>query len=266
MLLDRGAGVDAWLPRGTTLGNRLVNGEEGTCLWLASRELNDVGLVEILLSKGADPNYVPPNTGIRLMTNPFPSLLLTHYITAKDERLLIRICDSSYLATAQRIVEAGADVNYRCNKDGMTALHWTVFTGNIRLMQLLLLKGARLDIRTDKSSKEEMPLHIAASLDHVDRARTLISGGADINARSGLDETPLHIAVNHNAKQILALLLAQSPAPQILKDWGGRSPLDLARDQGKQEMAEMIEARLQQVREAEMVGSIVGTDCRENNI
>jgi ankyrin repeat protein len=148
----------------------------------------------------------------------------------------------------------------------MTALHWTVFTGNIRLMQLLLLKGARLDIRTDKSSKEEMPLHIAASLDHVDRARTLISGGADINARSGLDETPLHIAVNHNAKQILALLLAQSPAPQILKDWGGRSPLDLARDQGKQEMAEMIEARLQQVREAEMLGSIVGTDCRENNI
>ena len=61
-------------------------------------------------------------------------------------------------AVISTLIEAGTDVNV-CNGSGRTPLHWAVERGNLLAVQALLERGARLDIREEKTNM--IPLDIA---------------------------------------------------------------------------------------------------------
>lgn len=56
------------------------------------------------------------------------------------------------------LIDAGTDVNV-CNKNGRTPLHWAAERGNLSAVQTLLERGARTDIREEKTNMT--PLDIA---------------------------------------------------------------------------------------------------------
>jgi hypothetical protein len=92
-----------------------------------------------------------------------------------------------------------------------TALHvvadWPgFFPQGPQVVRLLLAAGADPDAR---SPGDETPLHWAASSDDVDVAAALIDGGADIEAPDGSIGTPLDNAIGYACWQVAALLVAR---------------------------------------------------------
>jgi uncharacterized protein len=92
-----------------------------------------------------------------------------------------------------------------------TALHvvadWPgYFPHGPQIVRLLLVAGADPDAR---SPGDETPLHWAASSDDADVAAALIDGGADIEAPDGSIGTPLDNAIGYACWHVAVLLAAR---------------------------------------------------------
>ena len=75
-----------------------------------------------------------------------------------------------------------------CGKHDPSALHNAAQRGDIELVKSLISKGANVNA---KNSIELTPLHLAAAFGHIEVVEYLISKGADINAKGPLGLTPL---------------------------------------------------------------------------
>jgi len=128
---------------------------------------NDPKSVQILLAAGADPNYALPD-GVKVL------------IVAAQHR--------STLA-AGVLVDGGADPNV-ADREGNAPLHTAAQVGDLELVNKLLAKGSKLNVRTAKNDSvargpfgrvagEQTPLMVAAKANHPDVMRALIAAGAD---------------------------------------------------------------------------------------
>jgi ankyrin repeat protein len=113
------------------------------------------------------------------------------------------------------LIEQGADVNAK-DIDDLAPLHHAAWKGDKKCVELLLAKGAAVDIRGGKESllgifdifvlvpayilapsSNETPLHIAAQQGHLEVVKVLLDHGADINAKRSDGETPLLLAFTY---------------------------------------------------------------------
>ena len=85
------------------------------------------------------------------------------------------------------------------------------------------------------------PLHWAAQEGHAEIAEYLISEGAriDVKDKPLLGCTPLHVAVGCGQETVVRVLL-DSGASLDVRDEQGRTPLDTAIQNGREEIAEML--------------------------
>ncbi len=101
---------------------------------------------------------------------------------------------------------------------------------SLAMMQLLLQNGASPNGCVGKDHQhngETRPLVSvlrSSGRDKLDRARALISKGADIASSSPMGYTPLHVAAETKSKQMTELLLKRGANPNAL-DSRGRTPL-----------------------------------------
>ncbi|GAH12048.1 unnamed protein product, partial [marine sediment metagenome] len=94
--------------------------------------------------------------------------------------------------------------------------------------EFLVSEGADVNA---KSYFNSTPLHFAAYEGHKDVAKLLIAKGADVNAKNRNGWTPLHRAAWQGHKDIVELLIAEGTDVNV-KDNKGRSLLSLAKDKG----------------------------------
>ncbi|HPC96208.1 MAG TPA: ankyrin repeat domain-containing protein [Sedimentisphaerales bacterium] len=160
------------------------------------------------------------------------------------------------IATAKTLIANGTDVNAkdtsRLETMGMTALHYAVMNGHKDIVELLIASGADLNIKSQEGDtpvdlavlyslrpqgKEIFRLlvekgarvsaiHAAAYLGDVDKLRTLLDQGTNVDARWDRDTTPLFFAViggQHEAARLLIDRGADINARQM------NSPLPLLR-------------------------------------
>jgi ankyrin repeat protein len=73
------------------------------------------------------------------------------------------------------------------------------------VLERLLAAGADKEARTNK---ESTPLHIAAQNGHEQVLERLLAAGADKEARTNTDYTPLHLAAEKGHEQVVERLLA----------------------------------------------------------
>jgi len=110
------------------------------------------------------------------------------------------------------------EVKKLLNKDNInqkagpwTLLHSTVFSDLPRMTECLCEHGADVNA---KGGDNETPLHVASTRKRIEVARVLLAYGADIHAKDSTGTTPLDCAKSAKDDEMIALL-QNSPARKI---------------------------------------------------
>ena len=107
--------------------------------------------------------------------------------------------------------------------DDWTSLHMASSEGHSSITELLLLHECEID---PKSSIGRTPLHIAA-LRGYHRIVVLLVKGADVNKLDASDNTPLHYASEFGSLECVMVLL-ESRADILIKNCNGFIPSDIS--------------------------------------
>lgn len=86
-----------------------------------------------------------------------------------------------------QVLLTGAD------EDGYTAMHRAAYNNRGAMLRYLLLQGAGGCVHA-RTVDGWTPLHSAARWGQVEAVQLLLSNGADINATTSGQQTPLHLA------------------------------------------------------------------------
>jgi uncharacterized protein len=114
--------------------------------------------------------------------------------------------------------------------DGFSALHLAVFAEQQDAAQLLIDRGADVNVRSTGEIARVPPLGTAAFIRSVPLARLLLDAGADVNGQGEGGFTALHTAVQ-NGDDELARLLLERGADANLPTAEGKRPADLAQSE-----------------------------------
>jgi ankyrin repeat protein len=125
--------------------------------------------------------------------------------------------------------------------DGWTALHLAAAFGTPQAVQLLLLRGAKVDA-ISANPQQNQPLHAALALGrNPDTIRILLSHGADPNATQARGFTALFSAAAANRRDLAELLIAHGANPAHRDDLN-QSSACFARERGHTELADWLDS------------------------
>jgi ankyrin repeat protein len=139
-------------------------------------------------------------------------------------------------ATATALL-ADADVA-AAQGDGSTALHWAVYWDQLELTQQLLAKGADVQAATRLNAT---PLYLAAVNGNAAMLRVLLEAGADATLtvlENG--ETPLMFAARSGNTEAVTVLLDAGSAIDAKDDYRGATPLLWAAEQDHADVVQLL--------------------------
>ena len=123
------------------------------------------------------------------------------------------------------ILEDMQNINHQSFDWEETALHKAIKNGHKHIVQLLLAKGASIEVT---NCYNETPLHYAASKGCTSIVELLLSKGASVEARGDDGDTPLHDAAKRGHTGIVKLLLSNGASITAVNK-AKKTPLDLAK-------------------------------------
>uniref|UniRef100_A0ABD2VYR7 Uncharacterized protein n=1 Tax=Trichogramma kaykai TaxID=54128 RepID=A0ABD2VYR7_9HYME len=169
-------------------------------------------LAELLLRQDADPNFSDNKRQTCL-----------HIICMRDDeniaKMLFQICDEKH-----RLIKVDAQDN-----EGRTPLHKAIDKGNIKLVEILLRRGARPNLADDKKIT---PLHAICKRKNGDdgllkrffEINDELNQLVEVDTKNEEGSTPLHLALSHGCKKLNQLLLEKHADPN-LANAEGHTPL-----------------------------------------
>jgi ankyrin repeat protein len=138
---------------------------------------------------------------------------------------VVSVCN---VDVVERMIEMGADLNYREKQTGLAALHMAARAGDLQLAELLLHRGAEVNVRCQRG---ETPLHKAVNAGNFHVAERLLGQAADVDARDNSHLAPLHCAFHsHLQRDYIIWLLVHNRANILARDEFGVTPFHLAFD------------------------------------
>jgi ankyrin repeat protein/uncharacterized protein YecT (DUF1311 family) len=236
LLIAHGAGIEA-------------PGNMGTPLDLAAY-YGKLEAVKILLSHGAEVNRggMSPalNAAARNGHLDVAALLLAQGAIVNPRAhsgspsALFVAANARHLDFVELLLANGADVNYGID-DGGAALVAAIESGDRRILELLISKGAMVSIANAVISPQGMtPLHVAAHAGNLAACEILISKDVDIDAVDANGATPLHWAAARGDLAVVNFLL-EHHASVNARNNAGLAPVDLARKSGNPAVVASIE-------------------------
>jgi len=119
-------------------------------------------------------------------------------------------------ANTQLLVDRGANVNVRAqSKFRNTPLQTALLTGQYATAKILLDHGADPLVR---QAAGFAPMHEAASLGRADLVQLLLDHGAELNSRSDSGRTPLGDALRAHHEELAAMLKAKGASVEPVPD------------------------------------------------
>jgi ankyrin repeat protein len=236
----------AWIQQMINTSPDLINGivpnsEETPLVTEASS--GSFRAVALLLEHGADPNkqtkdgWMPICMAAEKGNKAIVELLLDHgaEVNGRNQSgktALFYAVRDGYLSIVQILLAHHADPNLapkiRGNElafDGAPPIHAAAAAEDVRLLQLLIANGARINV---KNNSGQTPLFAAVQYARQSAAQILLTKGANVNATDNSGRTPLFDAVQMNAAPLVELLVSNS-ATVNLRDANGITPLRLAK-------------------------------------
>lgn len=139
------------------------------------------------------------------------------------------------------LLELGANSRLQ-NNGGESPLHLAIQEGHTALVAPLLARGADPNAVIARGART--PLHLAAEQDDFLAVQELLRAGADVDAKTTKNHSALFIAAERGHKDVAMALLRHRADPTITNfRWfrRGQTPLQMARDNGHEELAKAIE-------------------------
>jgi ankyrin repeat protein len=207
--------------------------KKGKSALLIAAESGQIEVMNVLLNAGADIDIVHEDNKTTLMQ------LVTKKTTPHNR------------AVIEYLVSHGANINIQDSKWGYTALHWSIVSGQIENLQILLQDGADANIL---SFNKLPPLLEATQRDQVSAIRILVQFGALLNAQNAKGNTALHDCAqpftSPDSQYIQGKLeavktLLEAGADPYIENKSKKIPLDLSSEQDRNiypgnEVAEMF--------------------------
>lgn len=110
--------------------------------------------------------------------------------------------------------------------------------GDIDKIKSFISSGVDVNV---KDKYDSTPLHYAAEHGHKNVAGLLVANGADLTAKDEYGNTPFHDAARLGRYNVVALLVAGGANPDT-KNNGGQTPLDCAIALGREDVVELLKA------------------------
>ncbi len=212
LLLDRGATANA------------VTKQRRTPLSAAAAYDSSAEVVRLLLAKGADSRAGDGAAALLAANARDPEslrLLLEKGAehTVKDQfsfNPLLNAVSANNLAAVKLLLAAGADVNFSSNAafkvpkgiialSRLSPLMMAVPYGAPEMVRTLLDAGANVNVK-DIRDMTPLMLAVASEKQDVEVVRMLLAKGADVHARSNVDETALDWAKKFNNSAVIGTL------------------------------------------------------------
>jgi ankyrin repeat protein len=108
---------------------------------------------------------------------------------------------------------------------GATPLESAAASGNLDKVKSLITQGADINAVDENSTWEKTPLYAAAEKGHADVVAYLLEQGADTAIANAAMSTPLRVAANQGHAKVVKLLLAHGADPDKDRDSYGRTPM-----------------------------------------
>lgn len=151
-------------------------------------------------------------------------------LTLSDaDRALLVAAQKGDLEKMRAALDAGANVDAQFQK--CNALHYAALARNVKLMTLLLARGANVNQPTTLGDTAlHLVLEHGSHLGDADAfVHQLLEAGADIDPVNGRSETPLLLAVTHGQVNAVESLLKRGANPNH-RDEQGKSAFDRLRE------------------------------------
>ena len=211
--------------------------------WLAFQAQDRSELLDALISHGANVNATKDDqsliqiavTGIRpdndeknKSIKKMVSVLAKHGAEI-DAYSAVAIGDLELL---RKLIDENPDAVNSSSNRGLGVLHLAIMLDNAKAVKLLLAAGYDVETKNDSDISGwagETSLLAATFWKRTDIAELLIEAGANVNAASEKQVTPLHEAVRVGYPEMVKLLLNNGADAQAV-DHTGRTPLEYASD------------------------------------
>lgn len=123
---------------------------------------------------------------------------------SKPESLIYMAARKGDLLLLEELLK-DSDIN-TVNSSKETLLHVAAENGHLSIAELLIQKGARLDLQNDAG---HTALHRAASRGHTELMKTLVKAGAPIHTLDLKGKTPIHLAAENRHLKSVKLLVEE---------------------------------------------------------
>jgi ankyrin repeat protein len=216
LFIADGADINAKNNEGQTLVDIAVNQNRSEVVKLlvakganisihAAARIGDLVIVENLIQKGTDLN-----------TKDASGRTALHYAVEKGHKDIVEL-----------LIANGANVNAK-DKNNDTPAHIALGENKISMLTLLIEKGADLD-----------SIHLAARKGDLDRVKSFIEKGTNVNETDSYGATPLHYAAMGGSKEVVEFLIARGAYVNVKKK-SGDTPLHGAAISGRKDVVELL--------------------------
>ncbi|MGH7144568.1 MAG: ankyrin repeat domain-containing protein [Planctomycetota bacterium] len=172
-------------------------------------------ILELLLQKGADPNYLYANG----------ESLLHEYVSLNDWR------------EVNMLLSHGADPNLRDRQMGRTPLQMAAALGSFDVCKSLLEDKADVKLSDDQGNT---PLHLAVTSRNIELVNLLLKYHPLLDAQNNIHVTPIYIAVATGQNDMLEVLLKAGASPNCSQLPPVRPPLCLAVDYDDEKAVKLL--------------------------
>ncbi|WP_265027666.1 ankyrin repeat domain-containing protein [Wolbachia endosymbiont (group B) of Chorthippus parallelus] len=153
-------------------------------------------------------------------------------------KALVDAVKQNIVSRVSEYINKGANVNYSYEENLWTPLHYAAKLGH-QGSATKLIESNSINVNAKNSDGDE-PIHLAAAYGHKDVVELLLEKEkASINHKGKSNWTSLHYAAKGGHLPVVQLLI-EKEADANLKNSDGKTPLQLARDEGHQSIAQLL--------------------------
>lgn len=182
-------------------------------------KFDDVSEVRSLLKAGVSPNTLDPRG------NPM---------------LTLAIREKSFKVADLLVSNPATDINL-ANKSGENPLMMAAFDGDLPVVKMLVLEK-----KAAVNKPGWAPIHYAATNGHLQIVEFLMANGAQVNALSPSETTPLMMAIGSGNEQLIKYLL-DNGADLSMRNHEGYTAIDVAQLFNKDSIRDGLISRWQKV-------------------